>query len=164
MSAGKSETENVDGTNYESKSFSINPSVGYFIEDNLVVGLSARYNKIKTKENSNTEYDDSNYGVGVYAEKYYKLYKSFFLSVSGNANFINNDNDKNDIENRFYTIGVSPSISCVLNKHMSIKVGFDNVLGYTYRTYNNQGNSGSSSGFVTDLGDSDLSVGFRYFF
>ena len=87
-----------------------------------------------------------------------------FLSVSGNANYVNNDYDKNDRKSRFYILGISPNISCVLNKHMSIKVGFDNVIGYKYRTHENQFSKTSSSGFTTSLGDSDLSVGFRYFF
>lgn len=167
FSLSSSENNSVDGDSYESKGYSITPSVGYFIEDNLVIGVNGTYNNLKTEEDENgvnSTRDYANYSIGAYAEKYYNIYKRFFFNISGDFRYANNDDEENDLKNSFYIVGVSPGISCVINKHMSIKVGFENIIGYTYRTYENTGGEGSSYGLKTNLGDSDLSVGFRYFF
>ncbi|MDO3694454.1 hypothetical protein QVZ41_06295 [Wenyingzhuangia sp. chi5] len=160
-----SDNETEDGDTSESKGYSINPTIGYFIKDNLLIGINGRYIKVKNTRLSNqveSTNESDNYRVGVFAEKYYKIYKSFFLSLSSEFNYSNNDNE--GVKSRNYNLSIAPNISCVINKHISIKVGFNNILGYSYRTYDTEFISGNSSALTTSLGDSDLSVGFRYFF
>ncbi|GGF76340.1 outer membrane beta-barrel protein [Wenyingzhuangia marina] len=173
-----SENTNVNFTNTESKNYSINPSVGFFIKDNLMIGINTRYtktqnvNEINGTENS---METDSYALGIIADKYYKIYKSFFLNFSGsimygttNVTRANNTNT-NNTDDEYFVVGVSPELSYVLNKHMSLKVGFNDLLSYRYsKNEDPGGREQSSSNLYTSLGSSsllsDLSIGFRYFF
>ncbi|MGY5356034.1 hypothetical protein [Wenyingzhuangia sp. IMCC45467] len=175
-----SENTNVNGENLESENYSINPSVGFFIKDNLMIGINTGYAKTKNVNEINGTFsmETDSYALGILAVKYYKVYQSFFLNFSGaimygttNITKVNNTNTYNTDE-EYFVVSVSPGLSCVLNKHISLNVGFNDLLSYRYSNNNNNNDSGggeqSSSNLYTSLGSSsllsDLSVGFRYFF
>ncbi|MGY6650305.1 outer membrane protein [Wenyingzhuangia sp. IMCC45574] len=150
----------------------IRPSFGYFIKDNMVVGASLGYGY--SKNSSENEYNNGinlnetnsrfeSYSLGGYVKKYYKLYHRFYFYVSGDANFSISDTSDSDSKGKGFSISFNPGLSWVLNKHLAVKVGFDDVLGYRYNSFEFENGDSSGNELFADLGNSTLSVGFRYF-
>ncbi|MCX2740283.1 outer membrane beta-barrel protein [Pontibacter anaerobius] len=63
-------TNREDGSDLKSNSFSIGPSVGYFVADNLVVGLGINYSREASKS---TEVHYGGYYSGPYPVEWWLL-------------------------------------------------------------------------------------------
>lgn len=73
---------NVESTNV----FQFNPSFGYFVKDNLVVGLGLGFYGSKSTEDNGivVDYSNNSFGVGPYIQKFFPLSEkfSFFGRIS----------------------------------------------------------------------------------
>jgi len=146
----------------------LNPSMGWFISDNTVVGalLNAGYTHQKVfNESAGTTYkkdifNSFNIGIGGFARNYFKSSGSFMPFGQFNLNFgigstsnngfyfINNDKSTYDGKSSgdFYlNTGIALGLTKMLNEH----TGLDFFAGYTY-SYNKKDMKTTT---LTDLGN-----------
>lgn len=139
-------------------SFSIRPSISYFIKNNLSVGMrfvysnsSASVNSLKIDidedmnfDISGVHYHNESYSAAVFARRYIGLGRNSRFGVfnemelsfaSGNANFIRKFNDEpKDIRTTYMDVRLnfSPGITVFMMKNVSFNVSFG-VFGFYLR-------------------------------
>jgi hypothetical protein len=153
----------INGSNdSKGKSLNINGKVGYFLRDNLVIGLSPEYihsNTYSTSFNGTTidghskGYSNS-YGISTFIRKYKQLFNSkvyIFGQASVNLSYSNSatyyTNSLNNPNNFTYTlrqtsegISLSPGINYFISERIALEVIFAGLgLSTTKSIYNYDG-------------------------
>lgn len=175
ISAGSSKFEIKSPLHSEQKShgITINPSIGFTIKENLVLGGGGIYGYSSSKE-SNSKSTNNLYGAHIFLRKYLTLGKGFYLFGDGSVYFnkSKNDNTSNGLKTstaKTTSIGMSfyPGISYAVNNRFHLEVGLNNLayINYQNQKYTAGSNSTESNSF--NLGTSisgavPLSVGFRF--
>jgi Outer membrane protein beta-barrel domain len=191
-------TWNIDGevsiktANSESKSdvenstknetyFSFNPSMGYAIKNNLMIGMGLGYgygnNNLAFSDSSNRSFNNNSkkYSVFGYIKKYIPVGDKFSLNFKGELNFSKSKNNRNSVRNNLFeiqdddttnsvSIGISPGITYFLSKHFALesKIG---LLGYTYSKTKGIGSlEGNSNRFNFSLNSAQLFFGISYYY
>jgi hypothetical protein len=132
-----SQTTEVQGASPQKStntSLTVNPSIGFAIQDNLVFGVDLLYTRIKqVPATTNT------YGLGFFLRKYKYLGSGFSLFGQSRLGFgysdlkassdasIYNSSKEYDIAFGFY-----PGIAYAINKHWQIETGFPNIVDVDY--------------------------------
>jgi hypothetical protein len=141
--------------------FSISPSIGKAIKDNLVAGIDLAYNYGKTSLSniySSTAYQaTNNFGVGVYLRKYAPLGKNFYLFGQGRLGGTSLDTEVKDqsavySSNKGYSIdlGFYPGISYQVSKRVQLETGLNNLFDINLQhVVSKQFNAGSVSAAST---------------
>ena len=135
--------KNPDNTESKSHGFSIVPSVGIGIRDNLFLGLTLGYNLYKNSSSGfSSAYDSTTtrgYNAGVFVRKYKPLKNNFYIFLQGGIGASYADRSIEDIPNRtFYqkdlsvNLSVSPGISYAINSKFQIETGFNDLFGVGY--------------------------------
>jgi hypothetical protein len=123
--------------------FSFTPSVGYFIQDNLKLGISLGYNYQntihKTSAYSNQAHTRYNgYSVGTHLIKYFMVTEKLAITVAGSSGFYQNKGVtkyKSDLmldsknEEVGFRIGFTPGITFFPSDKLGISTSFG-FLGY----------------------------------
>mgnify|MGYP003582070815 CR=1 FL=1 len=138
--------------------FSIAPSVGYFVIDNLAVGLSASYQTEKYKEGSDN-WDDpiSVYMVGPFVTYIFPLQgmvKPFIGGIGGIAGASYGPDDEDKQSGVIY--GGNAGVALFLNKNISLDLGGQ----YIKSNFRNNGDNK----YQSKSGNFAATVGFSLFF
>ncbi len=78
------------GATYEVKGFSIDPFMGFLINENFAVGGQVGYSYFNTKYKDQTndrEYNSNGVSVGLIARRYFNISDKFVFAINGNLNF-----------------------------------------------------------------------------
>ncbi len=149
---------------YKSTFLNLLPRAGYFVIDNLAVGLDIVLSTSSEKNNeTDYKYKGSMISAGPFARYYYPLEK-FYPFAELNTSFGSHKDTFNygsgDSEEKYglFTIGGGIGAACPLGE----RVTFDTMLGYTSMTFKEKGLSGEPYK-VTD-GGIMLKMGFIVFF
>ena len=172
---------NQQENTFESTSnfFSLAPSFGYAIKNDLVIGARLQYSHQKT-ENSNTGPDQDNrstftnqlVGITPYIRGYKGIGKQLSLYLQGEASYgrfwstaqQNGETETNDQNGNNLFVGIRPGITYFLNKKLAIESTFGS-LGYTYsKGESDQGSYGKTNSFNLNLNTSELFFGIAYYF
>lgn len=188
-------TQKVEGMNpsylpYSVSSFSVSPSIGVAIKDNLIYGgaLSYSYSKMEqtNSSNPNTDEQTNRYGIGGFVRKYFPLSGSFYLFGEMNLGFQYIDGTRTDYQSYFppqvYTtkstgwsvhLGLNPGIAFAVRPKFFLEAGLGNIVSVNYsqvkQTTTGQtsatsfSSKSSSVGFSSSAsGSIPLSIGFRF--
>ncbi|MEP7165190.1 MAG: outer membrane beta-barrel protein [Ferruginibacter sp.] len=173
--------KNPDNTESKQRGFSIAPSVGTAIKDNLFLGLTLGYRLYKNSNSApSSAYDSTTergYNAGIFVRKYKPLRNNFYIFLQGSIGGFYTDRSIEDVANRtFYqkdlsvNLSVSPGISYAINSKFQIETGFNNLLGVGYsqteladdRWYSGTSKRTSFNAYTTlNNFSSQLYIGFR---
>lgn len=162
----------VQGVKYgevKTSSFSVTPSVGYFVTDGLAVGIDLGFNSISTKENSNKT-TVSSFSVMPTATYYFKTGSKFipFLGagIGYSTNKLKYDFDSSSIdpllllETETVTDGLAwklkGGVTYMATQSLGLNLGLGFDQFYTKDTYSNVEYKTSTNNF-------GVNVGFSYF-
>ncbi len=177
-----SESKNDFGSSENNNTnFSFYPSLGYAIENNLIIGMGLGYGY---SDNNSAYIDDSNrrftnnskrYSVFGYVKKYIPITEKFALNFKGELNYSKSKNNRDSLRNDIYniqdddttnsfSIGISPGITYFVSERFALesKIGF---LGYTYSKTKGIGAlERNSNKFNFSLNSSQIFFGISYYF
>lgn len=156
---------NYGGTaNASSSSFTLNPSFGYFVKDNFVVGANLSLSSGKDN-NGVTQIRSNSFGFGPFA-RLYKFTSSeqfaFFANASFNfgANRVDNGNNINKVNT--VTFAVSPGFAYFFNEHWAAELA---ISGLSIQNSKNPDASGAGTTYVYfGISSFNPSLGLRYHF
>lgn len=155
--------------------FSIRPEAGYFISDNLALGMLAGYGYAYDKNNgtsTSSKYETNGFVVAPYIKTYLPVSRSFAINFTGSMEYgrrwINYEtenciNCSNTIENR-YSVAVQPGLSYQLSDRFLLDARLG-ILQYSHRDVNQDDRPDSSSdNFIFTMNLSSIYFGLSYLF
>jgi len=168
-----------EGLNESKQShFNFNPSLGFAIKENSVLGFRVNYGHGKmTTGGISPERKTTEYGAGVFLRRYLQLGKKVYLFGEGAADYNYsyskdaNNGYKYTSQSNSITLSAYPGLSYTATKRLMIDAGLNRLvaIGYsnsksTQTTPNSTSVSKNSSfGLSTTLGgNTSFSVGFRF--
>ena len=138
-----SNTYKDNSSNNKASGFSISPSVGVALKDNLFGGIGLSYGYAKNALYYASPYYDSinvhSYGANLYVRKYKPLKNNFYIFLQGGlgvsaSNRALNNNSTRDYSQKDLSVnlGISPGLSYAINSKLQIETGFNNIFGIGY--------------------------------
>ena len=173
--------KDVNSTN-KTSGFSISPSAGVAVRDNLFVGIGLSYGHIKNSPSFNGSVVDSSrynsYGINLFVRKYKPLKNNFYLFLeTGVGVSLAKRTLMNNLPGRDYYqkdlnvgLGITPGVSYGINSKLQIETGFNSLfgIGYSESKYRDNGSfpgerKSTSFNAFTSLNNfsSQLYIGFR---
>jgi len=166
----------------KTNTFTISPSVGVAIKENLVAGVRFAYSKQKQKityeANNTLDVDNKSFGAGIYFRRYVPLINRLYVFGEGTAAYTsikqtstqNYYNSKTEQKITGYSTGLSftPGISYGVCKKFQIEGGFNSLFSATYMKTKSTGttyNTQKADQFSAGIGQEDESmfyVGFKF--
>jgi hypothetical protein len=170
-------------SDYSSLYFSFASGVGYFLKDNLQVGLSAGYNYQKVENIHDNEFSDytstdknNTYSLSPYLKKYFPLSEKVALSTMlsagldiGRRKYETESHYPSTSESRSsgYFANLTPGVTFFPSERIGMSASFGN-LGYYHSTSKVENNDSKiirkSKTFDLDLSSSTFGIGFGYYF
>ncbi|NAS31048.1 outer membrane beta-barrel protein [Flavobacteriaceae bacterium R38] len=141
-------------------SFSILPSVGYFISDHFALGASLGYSSTKN-ETAFTETTDNSFTGGVFGQYVFTPAKKFSFTGTLALNYLNTDFDTpggGDASIDTFQASLAPGIYYFLSKSFAITSSVG-VL-----SYQNIGGDADASSFTLSLNPDNLNFGLLFKF
>ncbi len=106
-------------TGAKSNTISISPELGYFIQDNLAIGLALGLGY-------ETEGESFQYGIAPYARYYCKTFDKFSLYGQAQLSLAGTDTENSDV---YWDLGIKPGIAYNLSDRFAITATYG-FLGY----------------------------------
>ena len=160
-------------------SFSIAPSFGYTLKNNLIVGVGLQYYNQKNEGstiglNNNDTFKTTSNSIGLapYVRGYKGIGKQLALYLQGevgynhfwDTNVQDGQNENNDSTGNNLFVGVRPGITYFLGQKLAIEASYGS-LGYSYtERKNDNGTYSKNNSFNLNLNTSDLLFGIAYYF
>ena len=172
-----SEVTNAPSQNGDSQGFAISPSVGYFVANNLVVGINFGYSSAKTTNNNSSvpysiEQRNHSIAIGPFVEYYQMLTEQFGLTGTLGINYVHstfngsgNNNNTESVGKGFYT-GLTPGLVFFPISKLGIGASFGG-LGYNHSNSKQDGDASTevtSSSFSAIFGLNQLAFSGTYYF
>jgi hypothetical protein len=166
-----STTEDFPATSETKNSgFNINPSIGYAIKTNTIVGVVLSYGQSKSENDEVAGPDNSSemnsFGGGIFVRKYVPLGKGFNFFGQGTASYNRSTTDNFFDNNKVSTqeqsaigLGFYPGISYGISKKVQLELGLNNILNLSYNTTKNT-NVGGPSETGSESKGLNFSTGF----
>ena len=156
-------------------SFEIQPKLGYFINDNLVLGLGLGYGY------SNSEFMSANseslitgttntFSITPYVKKFFPITKNLAIQLQAETRYSNSKTDNesqfnpNDSESRTFLIGLRPGLAYRISDHFLLQGNFG-LLSYQNRKVefdseeDNISSEDKSSSFGLNLSSTNIFFG-----
>ncbi|TCZ70988.1 outer membrane protein [Flaviaesturariibacter aridisoli] len=139
-----SSTENTTVNNpnnivTKQSAFVIDPTIGVFAKENLVVGINVGFSKAKTEAAGNTQQEQRTIAPGVFLRRYYPLGKSFFFYGHGGLNYINQKSETfngttpvNEVNGNGFGLTIFPGVAYAIRKNFLLEVSLRNLLTANY--------------------------------
>jgi outer membrane protein W len=156
----------------------VDPTIGFFVKDNLVVGINAGYSSTETTSTGGSKIKQSSIAPGIFARKYYGLGKNFYFYGHGGLQYVHTSQEAftgsatlSKATGNGVTVTAYPGVAYALRKHFLLEVSLRNLFtaGYsssetkntagTVTSKNNNFNLGINGG-----GGIPLSIGFNILF
>ena len=116
---------NNKNTDVKTSSFEVNPQVGFFVTENIAVGLSVGYTSDKTKASGTTTADQSGFVGGAFGRYYFTPASKFSLFGQLGAQYQsltdNLSNPKNKING--FGAGLGLGLNYFVSSNFSIETG-----------------------------------------
>ncbi|WP_374360198.1 porin family protein [Cloacibacterium sp.] len=180
-SIGYSSDDNQNNSEYENsiKTFNIMPASGYFITDDVAIGLGMGYKYSKTNSTTityylgsqpiimNYEYNLNSFFINPFVRKYWHLGDKLFLfgqfdvnysTGTSKTSFTGNEPIKVNVNSLAFN--VRPGIDYFINKNWSLEATIGNF------GYSNERSDGKKTNEKLNLGVSlsNVNIGVKYFF
>jgi Outer membrane protein beta-barrel domain len=118
--------------------FSVNPSIGRAIKDNLVAGIDLGYTYSKTSQtvNGTSFYNKTNsFGLGIFLREYKPLGKGFSVFTQeriGGSYSKTTDNQSESSKMTGASLTFYPGIAYNIGKRLQVETGFTNLISISY--------------------------------
>jgi len=156
MSLGFTSTKHKYGSDpaedaYKCTHYNFLPRAGYFVIDNLAVGIEVILGGYKEKSaNDYDNWSESMFGIGPFARYYYPLDKFYpFAEVEAIVGSEKSGYNDNDYKTGLFLVGVYLGAAFPLGE----KVTFDAEIGYAHATFTHKGSG------VEDLDSKEITGG-----
>ncbi len=171
----KSTTDDSQTTTKETKDNTYNIGYGYFIRDNVKIGVDVNYETTKNTtltKNTNTlaESNTKSYGGGIYGQKYYGLFKTIYAFGGVKAAYTNSKeetvNSVETITSNDYSLSAYGGFAWFISKHIALETDLLNVSAtYSKAENTTSANPSTSSSTKFNLSSSGTltGLGFRVF-
>lgn len=147
--------------------FSIAPSIGYFLIDNLALGIGLDYTFNQVKNKSQATNKDSDLLFGPFARYYIPMTEDMSFFLEANFGFGNSSDDQEvggvpqNISTNIFAVGVGPGFTIF----SSAAVGIETLVKYNFARSDFDTNIGGvRAKTTTETNQFDFSVGFRFYF
>ncbi len=157
--------KNSYDTNYKNNELSLQPSVGYFVADNLVAGVTLSFTSNKTSY-GNGDNTTNQTVVGPFA-RYYKFTSNDRFAFTGEVGFLFGGNKYkpdigNDTKGSSFNFYIAPGFTYYLNEKWGLDLQLRGIT-YTKNDPNKDVDNDDSSSFSFGLQSFSPSLGFRYY-
>lgn len=155
------QTDSNGDLSYKYFSFNVGPTAGYFIQDNLALGVGAGYSYSKNEYVlSSSENTSNSGGMSFFARKYFPITENLALTVTGYVNGGFSKFDNQTQESKGFNVGasVSPSLVFLLNPNWSLDLSLG---GFGYSFNRNTTTETSTNRFGLNLGS--IGLGWTYY-
>lgn len=167
------EDENLLGR-LESKSFNINPQFGYFVADNLAVGLQVSYYNQKSNYpdpfNADGKVEDKYNSISLLPFVRYYIFTpnekfAFYAEAKAGIGFTKIDNEGFDeVKGRSFTARLSPGFSYFFNEKWALDLTLNGISYWSNdRNTDSDVEDDNSSQFTLGVSSLNPALGFRYF-
>lgn len=123
-SFGISSTDNKEEVT-KTSSFSVSPSVGYFVSDNLAVGLGLGYGSSKVTIDGDTDSETNTLSFGGFGRYYFSPKSKFTMFGHLGINYLSNDY----VSDEYKTTGIDAFVAPGFNYWVSNKLALEAVIG-----------------------------------
>jgi hypothetical protein len=158
---------NIETDSPSSSQFSFSPMVGYFIVENLAVGIHMDYTSSEVKEPNLDRTTDSDLLFGPLARFYLLVGDDMAFFLEGGFGFGNSNDEKyigegrQRINTNIFAYGVGPGFTIFSND----AIGIEALLKYNYARSNFDTEiAGIERNTTTRTNHFDFSVGFQFYF
>jgi hypothetical protein len=136
----------------------LQPRVGYFVIDNLAVGIDVVLHVCseRTKDNANDNFDHRILGIGPFLRYYYPLEKVYpFVEAKAifGQEFSKRTNWEYKENGKIYSLGIGGAFP------LGDRITFDALLGYGYGVW-----KGDEEQYDNTIGGVEIGLGFTIFF
>lgn len=122
---------NDKNTDTKTNSFTITPKVGYFINDDLALGLSVGYGSDKKEIINTTVSDESSIGAGVFARYYFwELGQRLKTYSELNVGFGSSKDKISDVKASGVNAGINLGLNYFVTENIAISFGLSDILAY----------------------------------
>lgn len=126
-------TSRDKNTDTKTNNFNFNPKVGYFVADNVAIGLEAGYNSFKKEVAGVNTRDAYALEAGVFARYYFlELGKRFKTYTELGVGFGSQKDKIGDIKAKGFGAGLDLGINYFVTENIAISFGLANVLSYQH--------------------------------
>jgi hypothetical protein len=166
-------------------SFSIRPSVGYFINEKIALGGSFRYRYSNTKFEGNSsragDFDGrrsaNSIGIGAFLRYHIPVSNQFLFFLQSDASFDKFGEKSEDIEGEMFLardnfnarVGATPGVLFFLSDKVAIETSFG-FFGYNYRLWeipqngnNDNYSKSSNNSFGFSLNPENVHFGIQFY-
>ncbi|WP_452220679.1 outer membrane beta-barrel protein [Lacinutrix salivirga] len=124
-------SENDKNSETKTSNFTFNPKAGYFLNEDLAVGLTLSYNSFNEEVAGTDTEDGSTFGAGVFARYYFlDLGKRFKTFTEFNVGFDTTKDDISDFKSNGLGLGLGLGINYFVKENIAITFGLSDVLSY----------------------------------
>lgn len=149
--------------NYKESSFSVAPSVGFFVTDNIAIGGTIGYGSSKITENEgDADIKVNALSVGAFGRYYTTPASKFSVFGQLGVAYTSTDYDALDYKENGFDVVLSPGVSYFLNNNFAIEASWG-ALSYTNSKPDFDGAETSNS-FEFGLDLNNINFGLLYKF
>lgn len=156
-----------EGEGPSSTLFSISPKVGYFVIDNLGLGVGMDYTFSEVREPNEDRTKDSDLLFGPFARFYLPISDDIAFFLEGNFGFGNSSDNLNiagevrNINTNIFAVGFGPGLTVFSNESLGISA----IFKYNYaRSDFDIEIGGVKQETITKTNQFDISVGVSFYF
>ena len=147
---------------FDSNKFEIAPKAGYFVSDNIAVGLKAGFTTWSADVDGTDTVDANEFAVGVFGRYYFAPASQFSLFTELGVDYTSGDDKLADVGYDGVDVAFAPGISYFVSKNFAIEATVG-VLGYSTTEADFDG-AESVDNFNVGLNFEDISFGVVYKF
>ena len=147
--------------NYKENSFNVMPRVGYFVSENIALGLGLGYSSSSVQETENADKDKVNTIAAQAFGRYYFTPASQF-SVFGQLSVEYASVDYDPVKVNGFGVGLAPGVNYFLSKHFALEASWG-ILSYATAKADFDG-AESSTDFNLGLDLDNINLGLVYKF
>lgn len=145
----------------ETNSFEIAPRLGYFVSENIAIGIQLGYQKTKSEDAFGTDTEDvSTFTAGAFGRYYFMPTNKFSLFGELGVAYLSTNYDLIDIKGNGFGAALSPGISYFVSNNFALEATFG-VLSYASADIDG---GVSANGFSIGLDMNDINFGIVYKF
>ncbi|KAF2518521.1 porin family protein [Flavobacterium salilacus subsp. salilacus] len=153
---------------FKATEFNFSPRAGYFVSDNIALGLALGYNNTKQDEEfgfGTAEVTTNTFEIGAFGRYYFMPASQFSLFTQLGVNY---GTTKSEIDNEEFNkangfnVEFAPGISYFISEHFALEATFG-VLSYT-TVEPDEDDADSTNTFQLGLNMSDINFGLIYKF
>jgi outer membrane protein len=148
----------------KANTFEFSPSAGYFVSENIAVGVSVGIMTGKNEEPGLLDVDTTQLNAGVFGRYYFTPGKAFSLFGHLEADYVNAKVEQGPLESKAdgFAFGFAPGISYFVSNNFALEASVG-VLGYS-STKPDVSGAESTDNFRIGVDMSDINLGLIYKF